>query len=219
MQHQYQTADKFDQTKTRLRYTVHEAAMLLGLSVEAVRKRAERGKLARERDADGTVYILLDGDQSKKGTEQTVTGRQHTDQTTPDPDQTTPDPDQTTPDPDQTNELVEAYKNQVDWLRREVERKDTIIMSLTQRVPELEPPAKNPTEWLDDEEHLREGAGLSTRPDEVRQRWHAQTTKAPRASRDVLETASPRSDRGTSSEEAQEPAQHRSWWRRFFGFE
>ena len=138
MQHQDQTADKFDQTEARLRYTVHEAAMLLGLSVEAVRKRAERGKLARERDADGTVYILLDGDQSKKGTDQTVTGHQHTDQTTPDADQTA---GQTY---DQTNDLVEAYKNQVDWLRREVERKDTIIMSLTQRVPELEASTEPP---------------------------------------------------------------------------
>jgi hypothetical protein len=31
--------------------------------------------------------------------------------------------------------------------------------------------------------------------------------------------ASPRSDRGTALEDTQEPAQRRSWWRRFFGFE
>ncbi len=37
------------------------------------------------------------------------------------------------------SELVAELRSQVEWLRREVERKDTIIMSLTQRVPELEP--------------------------------------------------------------------------------
>jgi hypothetical protein len=168
VQHQDQTADKFDQTETRLRYTVHEAAMLLGLSVEAVRKRAERGKLARERAADGTVYILLDSDQSKNAADQTVTGHQHTDQTTPDPDQTF---DRTH---NQTNELVEVYKNQVDWLRREVERKDTIIMSLTQRVPELEtskePPY--PAEVVSEAAESRPGTeGRQTGTEERRPSW------------------------------------------------
>ena len=55
-----------DQTGQK-RYTVHEAALLLGLSVEAVRKRAERGKLASVKDEDGTRHILLDLDQTKSG--------------------------------------------------------------------------------------------------------------------------------------------------------
>jgi hypothetical protein len=48
-----------DETTTG-RYTVHEAALMLGLSVDAVRKRAERGTLKREKGEDGTVYVLLD---------------------------------------------------------------------------------------------------------------------------------------------------------------
>jgi excisionase family DNA binding protein len=42
------------------RYTVHEAALLLGLSVEAVRKHAEKGKLTSIKYEDGTRHILLD---------------------------------------------------------------------------------------------------------------------------------------------------------------
>ncbi len=36
------------------------------------------------------------------------------------------------------DELLESYRDQIDFLRRELERKDTIIMSLTQRPPGLE---------------------------------------------------------------------------------
>src|SRR5215217_4180256 len=47
-------------------------------------------------------------------------------------------PDDTKPDTVQ-DALVDRLKDENEWLRREVERKDTIIMSLTQRIPELEP--------------------------------------------------------------------------------
>lgn len=41
-------------------------------------------------------------------------------------------------EPEERTELLEAMRDQVEFLRRESERKDAIIMSLTQRVPELE---------------------------------------------------------------------------------
>jgi hypothetical protein len=47
------------QTGQRI-YTLHEAALLLGLSIEAVRKRAEKGKLDSIKYEDGTRHILLD---------------------------------------------------------------------------------------------------------------------------------------------------------------
>ncbi len=43
--------------------------------------------------------------------------------------------------------------------------------------------------------------------------------EAPGEHRNGLETASPRSDRGEGRDGIQEPAERRSWWRRFFGFE
>ena len=49
------------------RYTVYEAALLLGLSIEVVCKHAERGKLDSIKYEDGTRHILLDIDQTKSG--------------------------------------------------------------------------------------------------------------------------------------------------------
>ena len=41
--------------------TLREAADVLGVSKEAVRKRVIRGTLSSEKDADGKVYVYLDG--------------------------------------------------------------------------------------------------------------------------------------------------------------
>jgi excisionase family DNA binding protein len=51
---------------TGQRVTTKEAAEALGISVEAVRKRIERGQLGHER-IDGRVYVYLDGDQTESG--------------------------------------------------------------------------------------------------------------------------------------------------------
>jgi hypothetical protein len=130
-----------DQTGPK-RYTVHEAALLLGLSVEAVRKRAERGKLDSIKDEDGTRHILMDIDQTKSG-----------------------------PNPvnDQT-EVIEALQAQIEFLREELaarnveirrreeehreesRRRDHIVAALTERIPELEPasePREGPSEAHD----------------------------------------------------------------------
>ena len=44
---------------TDRRVTVAEAALLLGLSEDAVRSRLKRGTLRRETGADGTVLVVL----------------------------------------------------------------------------------------------------------------------------------------------------------------
>ena len=36
------------------------------------------------------------------------------------------------------DEVLKAYKEQVEFLRQELERKETLLMFLTQRIPELE---------------------------------------------------------------------------------
>ena len=51
---------------TGQRVTTKEAAEALGISVEAVRKRIERGQLEHER-VDGRVYVYLDDNQTKSG--------------------------------------------------------------------------------------------------------------------------------------------------------
>jgi len=129
------------------RYTVHEAALLLGLTVEAVRKRAERGKLPSDKGEDGTRYILLDPDQTKTGLG---------------------------PDSDQT-ELIEALQSQIEFLREELaarnvelrhreeesreesRRKDHLLAAALERIPQIEPPQEDRPEQREDPETASSG--------------------------------------------------------------
>ncbi len=115
------------------RYTVHEAALLLGLSVDAVRKRAERGRLKKEKAADGTVYILLDIDRTSRDTEGAETGRRATSEGTA----------------TSRDVLIENLRDQIDHLRRELDvrndelrRKDHLLAAALERIPELEASAE-----------------------------------------------------------------------------
>src|SRR5215213_1533563 len=45
------------------RVSVYQAAEVMGLTVDAIRKRVSRGTIPHERDEDGRVWILLDTDQ------------------------------------------------------------------------------------------------------------------------------------------------------------
>ncbi|MDQ3925014.1 MAG: hypothetical protein M3309_14050 [Actinomycetota bacterium] len=103
------------------RVTVAEAAIRLGVKEQAIRKRIQRGTLIHDKDDDGRVYVYL-------GTQDRATG-------------TGTDAGMGT--------LVQSLQDQIAYLRQEAEdwkeeasRKDTIIMSLTQRIPELEAPTK-----------------------------------------------------------------------------
>ncbi len=108
------------------RITVAEAADRLGVKEQAIRKRIQRGTIQHDKDEDGRVYVYVD--QPDNDAESEVNGNSTRDST-------------------DTYTLTEALREQIDQLRRDVEdwkeearRKDTIIMSLTQRIPELEAP-------------------------------------------------------------------------------
>ena len=100
--------------------TVPEAAKILHISPEAVRARLNRGTLQKEKGEDGTTYVRLNADQTQSNYDRTN--------------------DQTDHIPPLAFELLQ---DQIAFLRAELERKDAIIMSLTQRIPELES-AKEP---------------------------------------------------------------------------
>jgi hypothetical protein len=122
------------------RVTVAEAAARLGVKEQAIRKRIQRGTLAHDKDDDGRVYVYLDRDGA------TDTGSDTGMDT-----------------------LVQHLQDQIAYLRQEAEdwkeearRKDTIIMSLTQRLPELQAPTK-PRAASDT---AGEGTGKGTAPRE-----------------------------------------------------
>jgi hypothetical protein len=151
------------QEDTRRRYTVPEAADALGITPEAVRTRISRGTLESVRDGR-RVFVLLNADQIRPNTDQTN---------------------------DQTA-LVEILRDQVEYLRSELarreethleesRRKDSIIAALTQRIPEIEAPRETPSEA----------------------RGEPESAGGPGPSGDVP----PEADRGGE----------RPWWRRMFG--
>jgi hypothetical protein len=113
------------------RATVYEAAQILGVTVDAIRKRIQRDTIPHERHENGRVYVLLD----------TASTLQDTSGTLQDDGQ---DKYQT-----RSDELVESLREQVEYLRgvvstrdEEIRRRDHIIAGLVERLPpQLEAPA------------------------------------------------------------------------------
>jgi hypothetical protein len=105
--------------------TVLEAAAILKITPDAVRSRLRRGTLRKDQAPGGTVLVVLDGDGLSD---------QSTDQTTVAYINALKSQIETL-----TSELG-AWKKVVEEWKEESRRKNTIIMSLTQRIPELPPP-------------------------------------------------------------------------------
>lgn len=103
-----------DQTTTvRRRLKVREAAEELGITVEAVRGRIKRGTLGHHKAPDGTVYVWLadaSGDRTRPDE------AHHSDRTSDRSDDQSP--------------LLARLEDEVLFLRRELERKDAILLRL-----------------------------------------------------------------------------------------
>ncbi len=152
------------------RVDLQTAAELLGISSDAVRKRAKRGTIPYETGVDGKLYVWVDGGETD------VYPREAG---------------------DHREELVEELREQVAFLRRELEAERNahaearrITYTLAQRVPELESPRDEPhgPETVTDEPG---GTSASEAPPE----------------------------RETASSQGTAPERRVSWWRRFFGFD
>jgi hypothetical protein len=111
-----------DGTRPGRRVTQREAAEILGVSVEAIRKRAKRGTLRSEKGEDGRRYVYLDDA----------------------PDAAHPQVE----DEDSSSPLVESKDETIRLLREQLEQANErdrenrrIIAALTSRIPELEAPS------------------------------------------------------------------------------
>ena len=120
-----------DQTTDR-RVTVAQAAVLLGLSEDAVRSRLKRGTLGKEKDADGTVFVVM-GANGRPGRPTTNADRPTTGQTT---DQNALALMQA--HLDSLGEQLTYIRDQLDQEREANRENRRIIAGLVQRVPELE---------------------------------------------------------------------------------
>ena len=104
------------------RLTVAQAAERLGITQDAVRKRVARGTIRHDKDHEGRIFVYLDTFERESKTDQD-NGQDGESKTVQDEGQ---------------DKYTRSLEDQIEFLRQELERKDTIIMSLTQRIPELE---------------------------------------------------------------------------------
>jgi hypothetical protein len=102
------------------RVTVAQAAAALGVSQDAVRKRIARGTIPHDRDESGRVYVYLTPSETVHKTGKD-TVRDAASKTVQDA-------------------YVRSLEDQISFLRRELERKDAILLNLTERIPQLEAP-------------------------------------------------------------------------------
>jgi len=139
------------------RVTVPEAAKLLGISEGAVRQRMHRGLLQFEKEENGRVYVYL----------------------TP---VDTPDNSVKTNDETVDTGLLDELRDRIRFLEGELEdrkeearrrdeearRKDAILMTLAQRVPELEAPHEPQESTVTDSESEAKDAVL---PEPEKRSW------------------------------------------------
>ncbi len=130
--------------------TVQEAADLLETTVDGVRSRIKRGTLDSAK-VGGAVYVLLD------------------------PDQSPPSSDQSATSPEDRDALLAAKDETISHLRRELDarndelrRKDAILLTLAQRVPELVAPQNG----QEDAQRPAEGTGgVESQEEPERRSW------------------------------------------------
>jgi len=120
------------------RVTVVQAAELLGLTEGAVHQRLKRGSLASAKDADGSVYVLLDRTHARTNADNTRTNADDMNDNTVD---------------QPLSHLVDVLQDQVQYLRiqldaeREANRENRrLLAAALERIPELEPAREAPAE-------------------------------------------------------------------------
>ena len=131
-----------------IRATIEEAAKLLGVSENAVRKRIERGTL-RSIKSEGTRYVLLDGDMSRHATGE---------------------PEDM---PVNTAALFESFQAQIELLREQLAEERAanrenrrLLAAALERIPAIESSPDPPSEVRDGREIISEERGESDVPPE-----------------------------------------------------
>ena len=186
-----------DRTQTehgpnKRRVTVAEAAEILGITAEAVRTRIKRDKLKSVKeppDRTGTVYVLLE-----------------VDQTGPNTDPTSQVQDKTSEKTAKRDELVEALREHVAYLKGVISTRDK---ELEQRAEEI----RRRDLALEREQQLT--AMFATRLGELEP---AQEVRESPAGPAPTETPAPAPGGAQAATEPPETGgERRPWWRRVFG--
>lgn len=147
---------------------VVEAALQLGIKEESVRKRIYRGSMRADKEPDGSLMVYLDDADNVQGLS-TDDVHGHASGTIKD-------------------ELVDVLQGEIAHLRRESERKDAIIMQLSQATTE-----------------------------QARTIRELEAPDPPLGEQGRTDPGSEAPSQGSSTRESAEADTRRPWWRRVFG--
>jgi hypothetical protein len=181
---------------------VDEAARALGLTVDAVRKRVQRGTIEHERDQAGRVRIILDSPDNAS------TLQDESPDTTGQADALIAAKDETI---EELRGRVRRLEREVDTRNEEIRRRDHLLAAALERIPpQLEAPQK-PSEDAETVAEGPEGAEPTSYAVEVHESSQAATEAA-----EAGDEQQGRGEPHSATEGAQEGAR-RPWWRRMFG--
>jgi hypothetical protein len=113
--------DSSGERRSERRVHLSEAAVLLGVSKDAVRMRVKRGTLRSEKEEDGRVYVWVNDN--------------------PDGDPNTVHPE---PQVEAWRELIDELRDRVRSLEESNRENRRIIAALTSRIPAIEAPSETP---------------------------------------------------------------------------
>ena len=114
----------------RYRVTIQEAAERLGVKEGAIRKRIERGTIRSEKEVEtGRVYVYVDEPPVDEPLEDHDTGYDNGYDTSQDTGY---------------DLLIRSQQEEIGFLRRELERKDALLLNMTEVMKALNPPQEPP---------------------------------------------------------------------------
>ena len=160
---------------SRQRVSVDEAARALGLSVDAVRKRVQRGTIEHEKDAAGRVRILLDSPDNAS------TLRDERPDTTGQASALVAAKDETI---EELRDRVRRLERELDTRNEEIRRRDHLLAAALERMPALEAP-QEPRESPTPSPEASEGTTPQPEREEAeepaqRRPWWRRVLRAPR---------------------------------------
>jgi hypothetical protein len=130
------------------RLSVADAAKLLNITPEAVRQRIRRGTIEHEQTAEGRYFVYVTPSEDVENNVENNIGNAD------------------------LRDYVETLKRELEIRNEELRRKDHIIMSLTQRIPELEPASepREPPESASEEQGSTMTPTVQDEPESATQR-------------------------------------------------
>jgi chromosome segregation ATPase len=130
---------------SRQRVSVDEAARSLGLTVDAVRKRVQRGTIEHEKDQAGRVRIILDSPANASTLLDSPANASTLQDESPD---TTGQREALIAAKDETIEelrgRVRRLEHEVDTRNEEIRRRDHLLAAALERIPAIEAPQEAP---------------------------------------------------------------------------